>query len=169
MNISSKKRYKIRQRIKCKIQSILNKNKPRYCVHHEYLIQRGNFLLQQKLKRTKTKNQLHKICQSHKEDYQREMKKYSLNQITKKIFESLKKDEIEEVLDDPIFFFRHNNCLLSFIKKRVRNLEKKYLKPFVLQRIRRVNTEIIKNTKREIKLSGNISCKRLINISPEIK
>jgi hypothetical protein len=67
------------------------------------------------------------------------MDKYSLSRVAKLVFESLKVAEIEEVLDDPIFFFRENEELLSFIKRRIKRLENKYLKKkksfFALRRV----------------------------------
>jgi selenocysteine-specific translation elongation factor len=132
-------------------------------------MKRGNFLLQNKLKKSKTKKQLKKICREHKEDFHREMKKYSLNQLTKRIFESLKKDQIEEVLDDPIFFFRDHEEMLKFIQKRIRTIETKYLKKKSVPKLRRVKTEWSKRSVKGIYCSKNQSSRRLFHISPQVE
>ena len=169
MHTSSKKRFKQRQRIRCKIQSLLNKHQPNYCFHNEYVIKRGNFLLQNKLKKSKTQKQIKKICQKHSEDFHRQMKKYSLNQLTKRIFEALNFDEIEEVLDDPIFFFRDQEKLLLFIRKRIRTLGNKYLKKKKPRKMRRVETEVSNRVMCDIYKTRNYSSRKLFQISPQTK
>lgn len=167
MHISSKKRFKSRQHIRCKIQSLLNKNKPRFCFHNEYAIKRGNFLLQNKLKKTKSKHELRELCERHKHEFRREMDKHSLQRLMHQIFASLKRREIEDVLDDPIFFFRDHSSLLTYIQKRVRRLEKKYLKP--TPQIRRVNSDSLQQSVKGLLGSRGFSTKRLFHMSPEIK
>lgn len=169
MHISSKKRFKWRQHIRCKIQSILNKQKPRYCFHNEYALKRGNFLLQNKLRKTKTKKDLKQICRKHKQEFRWEMEKHSLHRLMHQIFASLKREEIEDVLDDPIFFFRDHSSFLGFIQKRVRGLEKKYLRPLPATQIRRVNSESFKYSIKGTLGSRGFSTKRLLHMSPEIK
>ena len=161
MFISSKKRFKTRNQIRCKIQSLLNKHQPRYCYHNEYLLQRGNFLLQNKLRKSKSKTEFKTLCRHHHEHLTREMDKYSLSRITKIIFDSLKFPEIEEVLDDPIFFFRQNDALLAFVRKRVRKLEARYLRKKFGVKLRRVATEASQDTRRGFVLSPESTLRKL--------
>ena len=146
MEFSEKSDYKRRLQIRCKIISIINKEQPTYCFHNEYHMKRGNFLTIQKLRKCRTELQIRRLQIEHKTKLERETNKYSLSVLTRKIFKKLKKSEIKEVIEDPVFFFRDNEKLLDFIKKRLQTLENKYLKKkrnnYTINLTRSMNTYI---------------------------